>query len=154
MLTKPHWDLTDKTISQINNLCNPRSKIRREFATHSSRTLLRGEYKIPAVLKKESRQSKSFSSRKNSFCFASSELYFAPPHCPNTWRAESQKEKCPSHFRKNHPRENQESKEHFFFLGLPSEARQWRGFRSLRIFDKIGSSEVVKTLRLIKGREG
>ena len=29
----------------------------------------------------------------------------APPHCPNTWRAEPQKEKCPFHFRKNHPRE-------------------------------------------------
>jgi len=30
---------------------------------------------------------------------------------------------------KIHPRENQKSKEHFFFLGLPSEARRWRGFR-------------------------
>jgi len=28
---------------------------------------------------------------------------------------------------KIHPRENQKSKEHFFFLGLPSEARRWRG---------------------------
>src|SRR3989338_5026638 len=56
------------------------------------------------------------------------------PHCsatcPNTWRAEPQKEKCPFHFRKIHPRENQKSKEHFFFLGLPSEARRWRGFAS------------------------
>jgi len=42
-------------------------------------------------------------------------------------RAEPRKEKCPFHFRKNHPRENQKSKEHFFFLGLPSEARRWRG---------------------------
>ena len=31
-------------------------------------------------------------------------------------------------------------------MGLPSRARQWRGFRHSRIFDKIGSSEVVKTL--------
>jgi len=30
---------------------------------------------------------------------------------------------------KIHPREKQKSKEHFFFLGLPSEARRWRGFR-------------------------
>src|SRR3990167_8844496 len=27
------------------------------------------------------------------------------------------------------PAKNQKSKEHFFFLGLPSEARRWRGFR-------------------------
>src|SRR3989344_1497211 len=30
---------------------------------------------------------------------------------------------------KIHPREKQKSKEHFFFLGLPSEARRWQGFR-------------------------
>ena len=24
--------------------------------------------------------------------------HFVPPHCPNTWRAEPQKEKCPFHF--------------------------------------------------------
>ena len=28
---------------------------------------------------------------------------------------------------KIHPCEKQKSKEHFFFLGLPSEARRWRG---------------------------
>ena len=43
--------------------------------------------------------------------------HFAPPHCPNTWRAEPQKEKCPFHFRKNHPRKNKKSKEHFSFWG-------------------------------------
>ncbi|OHA75281.1 MAG: hypothetical protein A3A32_03930 [Candidatus Wildermuthbacteria bacterium RIFCSPLOWO2_01_FULL_48_35] len=48
----------------------------------------------------------------------------APPHCPNTWRAEPQKEKCPFLFRKNRARANPKSKEHFFFLGLPSEARR------------------------------
>src|SRR3989344_8020413 len=41
--------------------------------------------------------------------------HFAPPHCPNTWRAEPQKEKCPFHFRKNQSRANPKSKEHFFF---------------------------------------
>jgi len=39
----------------------------KESAAHSSRTLLRGGYQIPVVLEKEPRQSKSFSSRKNSF---------------------------------------------------------------------------------------
>jgi hypothetical protein len=47
---------------------------RRKSAAHSSRTLLRGGYQIPAVFKQEPRQSKSFSSRKNSFCFASAAL--------------------------------------------------------------------------------
>ena len=58
------------------------------------------------------------------------------PHCSatclNTWRAEPQKEKCPFHFRKNWSRANPKSKEHFFFLGLPSEARQWRNDTSVR----------------------
>ena len=54
-------------------------------------------------------------------------------------------------FRKNQSRANPKSKEHFS-LGLPSGARQWRGFRSLRIFDKIGSSEVVKTLQFCRKR--
>ena len=35
-------------------------------------------------------------------------------------------------FRKNRVRANQKSKEHFFFLGLPSEARQWRNDTSVR----------------------
>ena len=38
--------------------------------------------------------------------------------CPNTWRAEPQKEKCPFHFRKNHPRENQKKQGTFFLFGV------------------------------------
>ncbi|MSU74673.1 hypothetical protein EXS57_02750 [Candidatus Kaiserbacteria bacterium] len=45
--------------------------------------------------------------------------HFAPPHCSNTWRAEHQKEKMSFPFlEKIHPRENQESKEHFFLFGV------------------------------------
>jgi len=44
-----------------------------------------------------------------------SESALAPPHCPNTWRAEPQKEKCPFHFRKNHPRENKKQGTFFLF---------------------------------------
>jgi len=44
------------------------------------------------------------------------------PHCsatcPNTWRAKPQKEKCPFHFRKNHPRENQKKQGTFFLFGV------------------------------------
>src|SRR3989338_2578231 len=55
-------------------------------------------------------------SPKNSFAKTLSPIK-APPHCPETSWAEPQKEKCPFHFRKNPPRENQKSKEHFFFWG-------------------------------------
>jgi hypothetical protein len=43
---------------------------------------------------------------------------------------------------KIHPRENQKSKEHFFFLGLPSEARRWRGF--LGAYDSIQSHHALR----------
>jgi len=43
---------------------------------------------------------------------------------------------------KIHPRENQKSKEHFFFLGLPSEARRWRGFRGA--YDSIQSHHALR----------
>ncbi|HEY4494932.1 MAG TPA: hypothetical protein VJC01_00580 [Candidatus Paceibacterota bacterium] len=45
------------------------------------------------------------------------------------------------------PAKIRKSKEHFFFLGLPSGARRRRGFHWLGIFDKVSSSEVVKTLQ-------
>ena len=49
------------------------------------------------------------------FCPAIRVRIEAPPHCPNTWRAEPQKEKCPFHFRKNHPRENKKQGTFFLF---------------------------------------
>jgi len=39
------------------------------------------------------------------------------------------KKKVLSILEKITPAKIRKSKEHFFFLGLPSEARQWRGFR-------------------------
>jgi len=51
--------------------------------------------------------------------------HFAPPHCPNTWRAEHQRKISFPFSRKISPPPNQESKEHFSLV-LPSEARQWR----------------------------
>ena len=41
----------------------------------------------------------------------------APPHCPNTWRAEPQKEKCPFHFRKNTPAKIKKARNIFSFWG-------------------------------------
>ena len=46
------------------------------------------------------------------------EFAFAPPHCLNTWKAEHQKEKCPFHFRKKSPRENQKKQGTFFLFGV------------------------------------
>src|SRR3990167_1361182 len=41
-----------------------------------------------------------------------------PPHCPNTWRAEPQKENCPFHFRKNPPPRKSEKQGTFFLFGV------------------------------------
>src|SRR3989338_1211105 len=52
---------------------------------------------------------------------------------------------------KIHPRENQKSKRHFFFLGLPSEARRWRGVR--RAYDLVSSHHALRaceTLPILK----
>jgi len=62
-----------------------------EAERYSLLTLLRGGYKMP-------RQGKSFSSRKNSFCFASSELHFSKgeirPRSPPPYQIK--KEKTPA----------------------------------------------------------
>ena len=66
------------------------------------------------------------SSPKNSFAKTSSAL---KPHAlPEYLEGRTPKRKnVLSILEKIHSRENQKSKEHFFFLGLPSEARRWRG---------------------------
>jgi hypothetical protein len=68
-------------------------------------------------------------SPENSFRKTESEL--KPRHTDRILGGQNPKKKnVLSILEKIHPRENQESKEHFFFLGLPSEARRWRGFAS------------------------
>src|SRR3989344_5633189 len=63
----------------------------------------------------------------------------APPHCPNTWRAEPQKEKCPFLFRRNWSRANPKSGEHFF-AGHASGASGGGAIHSAIL--KIGASLV------------
>ena len=75
----------------------------------------------------------------------------APPHCPNTWRAEHQKEKCPFHFRKNPPPRNAKSKKHFFFLVLPSKARRWRGFRGA--YDLVSLHHALRASRMLASKK-
>ena len=66
-------------------------------------------------------------SLKNSFAKTSSAL--KPRHTARILGGQNPKKKnVLSIFRKNRARANPKSKEHFFFLGLPSEARRWRGF--------------------------
>ena len=76
----------------------------------------------------------------------------SPATCPNTWRAEPRKKNTNSFFKRNFTPAKSEMQGVFFLSGLPSRARRWRGFRSSRISDKIGSSEVVKTLQFCRKR--
>src|SRR3989338_11699252 len=80
-------------------------------------------------------------SPKNSFAKTSSAL--KPRHTARILEGQNPKKKnVLSILEKIHPRENQKSKEHFFFLGLPSEARQWRGFR--RAYDLVSSHNALR----------
>jgi len=80
------------------------------------------------------------SSPKNSFAKTSSA--FVPPPARILGGQNPKKKNVLSILEKIHPRQNQKSKEHFFFLGLPSEARRWRGFR--RAYDSIQSHHALR----------
>jgi len=68
------------------------------------------------------------SSPKNSFAKTSSAL--KPRHTARILGGQNPKKKnILSFLGKITPAKIRKSKEHFFFLGLPSEARRWRGFR-------------------------
>ena len=79
--------------------------------------------------KKSSRVFCEILSPKNSFRKTSSALVPPPARILG---GQNTKEKCPFLFRRNWSRANPKSKEHFFFLGLPSEARRWRNDTSVR----------------------
>src|SRR3989339_1028585 len=78
-------------------------------------------------------------SPKNSFRKTESALVPPPARILG---GQNTKEKCPFLFRRNRSRANPKSKEHFFFLGLPSEARRWRGFRGA--YDSIQSHHALR----------
>ena len=98
--------------------------------------------------KKSSRVFCEILSPKNSFRKTESALVPPPARILG---GQNTKEKCPFLFRRNRSRANPKSKEHFS-LGLPSGARRWRGFHHSRIFDKVSSSGVVKTLQFCRKR--
>ena len=62
-------------------------------------------------------------------------------------RAEPQKEKCPFHFRKSPPPRKSEKARNIFFLGLPSEARRWRGFRGA--YDSIQNHHALRAWHIV-----
>jgi len=73
--------------------------------------------------------------------------HFAPPHCPNAWRAEHQKEKCPFHFRKNHLRENTKSKELFSFWGC--RVKRGGGGAIRRAYDLVSLHHALRACHII-----
>src|SRR3989344_8382954 len=121
---------------------NKHSKNRRFFQCMVS------DFVAANFFKKESRSPRGFlptpSMRESTGCGGNSampeRIGLSPRHLPEYLEGRTPKKNVLSIFRKNWSRANPKSKEHFS-LGLPSGARRWRGFRSLRIFDKIGSSE-------------
>jgi len=90
-------------------------------------------------------------SPENSF-FRFAESILKPRHTARILGGQNpKKKKVLSILEKIHLRENQKSKEHFFFLGLPSEARRWRGFRGA--YDLISSHHALRacdTLQILK----
>ena len=85
--------------------------------------------------------------------FGKTESAFRPATLPEYLYGQNTKKKnALSIFRKNHPRENQRSKEHFFFLGLPSEARRWRGFRGA--YDLVSSHHALRAWHIIQDSAG
>ena len=85
-------------------------------------------------------------SPENSFRKTESEL--KPRHTARILGGQNPKKKnVLSILEKIHPRENQKSKEHFFFLGLPSEARRWRGFRGA--YDLVSSHHALRACHII-----
>ena len=95
----------------------------------------------PAGGKSVEAKRKILSPRKKDFRFAESVL---KPHAlPEYLEGRTPKRKMSfPFFRKNQARANPKSKEHFFFLGLPSEARRWRGFRGA--YDSIQSYHALR----------
>src|SRR3989338_6871022 len=99
---------------------------------------------LPAGAKPRAKEKKNFSPKKDFllfFRFAESILKLR--HTARILGGQNPKKKYVlSILEKIHPRENKKSKEHFFFLGLPSEARRWRGFRGA--YDLVSSCHALR----------
>ena len=86
------------------------------------------------------------SSPKNSF--RKTESAFEPHHIARILGGQNPKKKnVLSILEKITPAKIRKSKEHFFFLGLPSGARQWRGFR--RAYDLVSSHHALRACHII-----
>jgi len=130
------------------DIAPPHQKIRKARADSSpdpssARTKSKSKNKLVSVLRKSK-------SPENSFRKTESEL--KPRHTARILGGQNPKKKnVLSILEKIHPRENQKSKEHFFFLGLPSEARRWRGFRGAYDFGQSHHAlRACETLPILK----
>ena len=85
-------------------------------------------------------------SPKNSFAKTSSAL--KPRHTARILGGQNPKKKnVLSILEKITPAKIRKGKEHFFFLGLPSEARRWRGFR--RAYDVVSSHHALRAWHIV-----
>jgi len=78
--------------------------------------------------------------QKNSF--GKTESALVPPPARILGGQNPKKKNVLSILEKITPAKIRKSKEHFFFLGLPSEARRWRGFR--RAYDLVSSHHALR----------
>src|SRR3990167_988228 len=65
--------------------------------------------------------------------------HFAPPHCPNTWRAEPPKEKHPFLFQKKFPPRQIRNARSVFSFGVSAEVLRGGGGAIVRAYD-LGQS--------------
>jgi hypothetical protein len=111
---------------------NPKARADSSPDPSSART--KSKNKLVSVLRKSKPP-------ENSFRKTESEL--KPRHLPEYLEGRTPKRKnVLSILEKITPAKNQKSKEHFFFLVLPSEARQWRGFR--RAYEKLSYHHALR----------
>src|SRR3989338_5510686 len=87
---------------------------------------------------------KSFSPENS---FRKTESALKPRHIARILGGQNPKKKnVLSILEKITPAKIRKSKEHFFFLGLPSEARRWRGFR--RAYDLVSSQHALRACHI------
>ena len=78
--------------------------------------------------------------------------HFAPPHCPNTCRAEPRKKNTLSFFKEISPPPNQKCKECFSFEVSAESARRWRSVRGA--YDLGQSHHALRAWHIIRDSAG
>jgi len=103
----------------------------------------------PPQNKKEPRQSKSFSSRKNSFALPRPNCI---PHstCPNTWRAEPRKKNTLSFFKRNFTPAKSEMQGVFFFRGCRRvREAEWSAYHCTFPLSRLARARAYSRVRAL-----